>query len=1075
MAGKGSNDYPLPEDWLSWQNKIADLLDIKSDVSLRYQILPKPWFIIPTRSELPESEADGLIATVRSYLFSQGRARNSVRRILSFLEPESSLPFLYAMRYVALREAESHRYWPVLREIVFNNEISYDDVALGLASTASSLWLRLYDATDGALYFPREGPRHIKWPLAHAGLLADDKNILESFGFSLLASGVDVFRMAISSEIDEFVLFVKDWLEENREYARSRFGGLVLSRRSERDVVAELGQQWLRAQQEKLIDRFQSQAYIGKKHTPTRRSLFYNSDKERFEIKIGVGRVKGNKTINLFWNQEKYSIPKQYVASTNETIPIEINLKVDKPGWEDSARIEIDNVIQKISIPIIDKDQSLVFDSVTGIQTKKWEFEHEYYVLLPGKYFDVEKASSLFKDWIPLNSPAGDWQEYTLLWVRTRNPFLEQLPSKLAKDLTSVIEKIEQIVDELKLPSFGHQYRVRLSLIGGELLELGNSRIPIYNNSRPPYLEISGIWKNDMEVILRRKEELSGQLIDIATLLMSKQLSGSNQVVELWKDYGESGQYKISAADTSLEFQLTKDIAAQNEVSNISSLKITANFEDLSGDSQQFPSRYSFSELQIFVKAWPYAELTLEVKSFDSLKTSLIPLQVDQEGVWREKISDLPVAIDDFPRGHVLFEVSWRGLFGITLTALEKGFVSTKDFNLRLEFEKNTFILDISGFLLGSLPQQEFSVSLFSEIPWEKSIDDYPIQVKENSNFEKRIRLDWKPKWLIFWQVGDIAIPIRIIEIYTENLVSDLEIDLQLTISRIGSKWVSLAKKLIDFPHPPSLNKYLLVVPFFVLLNELLQSFRSLYFWKFFSKWQDWDAINYYLKHGFSLFVFKDSPHVGINAQSIIKDKNVHITLSGEKYNGYDLRVGENERAPIAGILKRHPIRSKNNIRFQCLDKFCYCSSCKILMPLRYFSKHVAPYEEVGICSQQNNVRATFDVGEYIDSVIVGVLSDPLLNYNKIIGQLQAVLSGQRIFGDDFSEWLPTLRSLMPSDVDPKVWLQRLLDNLHMLINIISKKTIPWSELELFAQNIGGFEDAICHVVNRIHQITLSK
>jgi len=95
----------------------------KRRLTVHNVVLPRPWFLVPTKPELTEDQAGDLVSTVAQYLMPS--ATESVGRIRDRLEqltPDASLPFLYAMRYIGYARARQHRYWPEFRRATVTDE-----------------------------------------------------------------------------------------------------------------------------------------------------------------------------------------------------------------------------------------------------------------------------------------------------------------------------------------------------------------------------------------------------------------------------------------------------------------------------------------------------------------------------------------------------------------------------------------------------------------------------------------------------------------------------------------------------------------------------------------------------------------------------------------------------------------------------------------------------------------------------------------------------------------------------------------------------------------------------------------
>ena len=1066
--------FKPPEKWKYWFEYICDALCIQSNIPISEQSFRSPFFILPTKPEISDNDEKDFFKTIRDYLFQYGKSRRDIRYQLERLKTNESIVYLYAMRYVAFKYGESHRYWPELRRVLFNNEIDYQDVAIGLAEDSSDLWIRLYEETSGALYFPREGPRHIKWPLAHAGLLSNDKNVLKEFGIYIISSDLDFFNNVLYTELEEFLLTFKDWLVEIPEYKISRLGKLFLGRSSEREVIAELCQQWLKAHSDELKTRAENgNSSQGKKAIPIRRTLFINRDIDCIGLKIGIGAIEGRKKIYFKFNEKNYEVPIQYQSIEDKTKPLDLTINLESPNWKELAEIYIDKNIIKVNLPKCEIDESIVFEGKSGIRTRNWQPNNEYYILIPQKRFEETKAQVLFSDWMFLNLPKGGWDNYLLLWARTKNPYIiEQQESKLT--LTNLIIKIEAILDEMKLPSFGHQIRVSSRIFGGEIIKTTSTVNNIYNRNRPPYLELEGFWKDDQKLILLKQEELSGLYNSYCSSIIPHELSGTHQVVEVMDESPEDGLYQISLHNNNFHFGLL-DQNIVSIVNNERQFKLSIQFIDSFCNKQNSPSKYEIDKYFLKIASWPFADLSLDIYLSDILSSRTISLQVDETGEWNCSLMDLNLESFIARSGNLHFKVSWRGLFSQEIVALDKAFVSYSEFNYKTKELNNRQIVNFSGKITGPMKTKSIGAIFFSSPPWFKYHVYKNISINADQKFFGECLLDWKPFWIVISNEFESNNILIIKELNQESRSKQNEIDLSLLANEeSNTNWIDLAEEIVNSPHPPSLDRYLEFLPKLRFYREIYLLLESLSYWKYYSDWEDWPSITYYLKNGCFFAIFGEKPEIGKKARNVICDHSIKFSFKEKSNNIMEFRFGRGDNVPITGFFSKHPILKTNNIKFQSFDFFCRCPTCKVILPKREILYHLPPYIDSETCVQLEDNCVIYGPGVYLNNgLIIGIFFDPFLQLKNIIEKLNCVLNGEKEFDDDFINWIKELQKLHLKDNDPREWLKQLIENLKTIMSLFDKRQFNMVDLNLVTDSLLSQSDAIRFVIQRIKEIAI--
>ena len=648
----------LPPGWQRWYARICELLEISVESHLEDQKLSDPWFLFPRVTELEEEEADELIGEVRRH-FDEGQNTTvrSVKSKLRKLGPRAMLVFLYVMRYIAFRNAERHSYWPAFRESLFEGLLTYDEVAGRLAPATSELWIRLYELTQGALFYPREGLRHIKWPLSHAGFLSDDKKLLKEFAETILGSGEATYIGVVQLEVDEFILNLLDWLDTHRDWRNSRIGHLMSSKLDEKEIVAELAQQWLEINMDELRDQRKGSSAPLIPGSPVRRRIRYDPRRNTFALVITLSKLAGSNLPTIDWQGARHPIPVQYDPSSDVTLPLDFLIPLSSAAWANQTSYQIADRTVSINIPTFPETRSLVFSATTGLYTKRWELGNDYYVLVPSGRYDPRKLSDVFTEWFVLENPSGEWTDYSFLWAHTVDPFGKALGAEVS-DRVDAFENLEQVAEDLALPSFGHQFHVRPALVGGQLADhVVAGEDNLFLSSRPPYLEIRGLWSETLEISLQRREGASGDFVQVDVLEVDKQLSGTNKIIEAWEFHATPGFYQFAVGDQLVDFEIAERQSVEaDQPEQTAAVKL--ELVDESGHRSVSRSRHAWPDLRLWIEAWPHAELSLEIGGARGGAGIRLPMTLNIDGFIEQTLAGLPVSVDKLPKGDLVIKVS---------------------------------------------------------------------------------------------------------------------------------------------------------------------------------------------------------------------------------------------------------------------------------------------------------------------------------------------------------------------------------------------------------------------------------
>ncbi|HEY8601843.1 MAG TPA: hypothetical protein VIL85_25680 [Thermomicrobiales bacterium] len=726
------------EHWQLWQRRIRELLDLPVDAPLTKADLPRPWFLIPPGNELADDEADDLCAAVRRHLLCTGSAPSvsTIINRLKNLNSEDSLPLLYAMRHVARTDGSIGRYWPAFREQITGNGVSLRDVQFRLAPELAQLWLRLYVRSGGALYYPREGKRNIKWPLVHAGLLPQDEDALCHFGHSIISqSGPDRASAPLGADdLDQFLLLLTAWLDQSH-YATVRLAQLLRKHDGTAEAVGEFAQRWLRSQWQDLA--------AGVTNTQSSRLLLrsprlvYDDAENQLVLQLPGGRVPGKVAPSFIWDNQTCNLAARYLPAEKATEYDPYRIPLQRDSWEQGATLVADQITYPLAVPrppTASGNASLVFDASNGQLTRGWRLGGEYFVLIhPGRSLTEADSRALFRHCTPLESPGWGWQNYRLFAVETIAP-----DTNSARGLEG-IERLEKATERLGLPDFAHLWRPRLRLVGGDRLPSAGD-VPTYSATDRPYVEIVGHWRQTLPLRVLNRATPDDALVTLPI----PPSSGSPLFVEVWPHpVVTSGQaQRIAFNETARQDIIFADPPRSETPSR---LALTLSIE--LGDTRDRREALSLNDLlhgRLVVEAWPHAQLRLALCGGDTQLT--LPVEADATGCWQSRWGDLGVKLPS--SGPLTATLSWRGLVRSALSFADQPFLTRADLRTDCVHIHGSYHVRVTGSVTNPGSLRTGWAILLGSRPWAGQIRRQSFTIERQGYFSADLAATaFYPRW----------------------------------------------------------------------------------------------------------------------------------------------------------------------------------------------------------------------------------------------------------------------------------------------------------------------------------------
>ena len=1009
--------------WDYWQNKIRDVLGAPQGKSLRDTDLVHPWFLVPQHDELSEDEAADLFATVRRKLLGptlRPRVLYAIRCVRN-LRPEDSLPLLYAMRHVAREQGSIGRYWPAFHEKILDGQLELRDVQVRLASEVAQVWLRMYEHTRGALYYPREGRRYIKWPLAHAGLLRDDEEILRAFGSTLATEygGDPSAAPLLPDDLDEFLLSLLDWLEQTGRFADSRLARLVRKKDGTDVTIGELAQRWLRDQWEQIAKEQDSRG--ASRARLVRRHLRYDAARHRVLLILRESVWPGDVEVCLHWGDLEVPIRTHFISVENSTECSLMEVPVLSPVWADNASLIAGEEHYSLRLPKPPENRGLVFRADDGRATRQWQLGEEYYVLLPDGQLrrNMNMADILFEEWVPLGPPDGEWDGYELLWVRTNDPLRVDSEKGEQTGVADVVAGLEEATERLRLPSFGHLWRPRLYLVGGARVRASGKEEAFAANAAP-WLQARGIWDEMLPLTLTKWDEERGDFLRYATLELPPPRADWGQIVELWHDSVEAieGRYRLEINSTPhSSFKLVPPPTP----SDLRRFEVYLGIEGENGLTRtKGITRRDLEYGTLVGRAWPLAEITLVVSCGTWARTLLI--RIDDEGGWRQRWRDMGVG--GLPDGPVDVTLSWRGLAKAHLTFADVPFIAEGDIEVRWADHKQGALLEVAAIVSNRGGNRWARVVVLGPRPWDGQIWEQTVNLDEDGFLQARIHVErGKAHWLAILSPEPATSGSKQ-QPWVVEALSEFSIPWLYSLEDLSGEqcdtWQTLADQLREVSLPPGLHHLIGLSSLGLFLSEYseLRTLRPR--WSALDKPGVLEQLTGWIPFDLQpqIVLFSCTPIMLRKSAAVLSPPFLTLFSLDEliramKGGGGEISLG---CSAVDGSLRKVSSRlrvsrgvSHWHFEVHAKEWIYACSKCKSILPADAFWHHQPPIANLSPCTARNAMFTSHRPGAIVH-VRPAILWDPGALLDCITTLILLLASGDE--------------SLIPPHTEP--WLNEL-------------------------------------------------
>lgn len=1037
-------------DWDYWQSKIRGILGVPKQKSLRETDLMRPWFLVPQHDELSEDEAAELFATVRRKLLGpvlRPRVMHAIRCVRN-LEPEDSLPLLYAMRHVGRERGSIGRYWPAFHEAILDGQLELRDVQVRLAPELAQVWLRLYEHTHGALYYPREGRRFIKWPLAHAGLLRDDEEVLWAFGTTLATEygGDPSVAPLLPDDLDEFLLSLLDWLEQTGRFVDSRLARLVRKRDGTDVTIGELAQRWLRNKWEQIVKEKDGRGVS--RTRLIRRYLRYDATRHSLLLVLRESAWAGRVEVRLQWGDLEVPVRTRFISSEYKTECSLMEIPIRFPSWLDEASLIVGGERYLLRLPKAPKNRGLVFRADNGRATRQWELSEEYYILLPTDQFRENMADVLFEEWVPLGPPSGEWNGYELLWVRTNDPLQVDSRNEVKAGITDIVSRLEEATQKLGLPSFGHLWRPRLYLVGGTCVK-ASEKEEAYSVNAVPWLEARGIWNEMLSLTLAKWDKGRDDFVSQATLELPPPRASVGQIVELWHNGIEAseGQYLLEIDSTPhsafylVQPPITSDLDRFEVCLEVDEDNRLARTEGL--------ARRDLDRGELVARAWPLAELSLEISCGTWART--LSIRMDDGGEWRQWWRDLGVG--GLPDGPVNLTLSWRGLTKARLVFADVPFIAEDDIELGWIYEEQKQILEVTATVSNKGQSRQSRVVILGSRPWDGQIWEKTVDLADNGLFQTRIQIERdRANWLVILP-GDPTRQDREQQPWLVKTLSEVSARWYYSLELLGGDlwdtWRMLVRQLQEVSLPPGLHNLLDLSGLGSFLDEYPELVALRPKWLIVDKLSALEQLANWAPLGLEppTILFASLPPGFIASDVVVTSSHLRpfsvnqLAKAVEREGEGEIPLSYGSRTLLSSL---HLIRAANDWHFEVhiKERVYTCSKCGLILPVDEFWDHQPPIASLPCCTEKSPSFTSHQPGTSV-KVYLAAPWNPGALLDCLITLILYLASGDESRVPPRAEpWLDKLEAAyygQQQNQNPENWLKGLTETAQQVWKIIER------------------------------------
>lgn len=1045
----------IDSSWHHWQTELSHRIGLQSDWLSSHVMPRRPWFLVPYAQELDAHQAQNLIETVRRNLLGTGttfRITDVIHNIRS-LAPDESLPLLFALRHVARHQASPGRYWPSCHEALFKPAVTLNQLRMRLAPELTASWLRLYEATRGALYFPREGKRNIKWPIAHAGFLPEDERLLMQFG-QTLAKAYERDRNAApldSEQLDEFIDALLDWLEQRAYHGTQSilYRNLNSTTEGENLTIGEVAQLWLGQH----WDEIESDESTEWQFRLPRRFLRFDPTRNRLQFVLAASTWPGSVQGQLRWDEQEYSLPVQLTDTERFSVLPAYSVSLKRPRWPKQAILQVDERAYHLSVPKPPIDSSLVFKSANGRLVHSLHLTEDYVVLIADNRLEEARdhLAEIFEDsWYPLGRPDGEWDGYTLLAVRVRHDLFDRHWLDRENELAGRIAQIESATDALGLPSFGHLWRPQIRLIGGSVQAIKGEE-SVYAQNDPPYLEVLGFWDDVLPVNIRQWQESSHEYFPYYRCTVSHPSILASTMIEIWElgHQPPAGRYAVFIGDTLQLFFSLEAIRSEVTIGSQARLALNVWYADQVIALKEL-STSLLEHCHFEVMGWPLARLTLTVSS--GVLARSVSISLSETGAtkfrWKDLGLDLPIA------NKLTMRVAWRNILHTEAVFTDRPYVLPEEWQVNWQ-DLPAGILAIETHVYRQANNSQAELVVLGTRPWRGQYWAKQIAIDQTGHVATLISTDSnEAQWLLIGRVRrgerepDAVWGATEIQGSTSNLVerwSDLQAgawDRIAYLAELNHASIALPSGLIDTLR--MVKAGILLREFALLKADWQVRWKALADRRHLAMYARWRALDFQpvpILLGLLPvdWTQPNPPQLSAYLTCIGRafEPNVSYALESQRH----LRPGQSVKGDLVLQL------DQDSARF-CIrvgETLHLCKKCGLILPSNIFWGHPSSVKHGVSCTAMNAQVEEWRAGDK-RTVFAAVQINPVEILQALLKFVGQVMQSEEDVPADEEPWLDRLnaeyRRASKGMESPHSWLYELHSLLEGLTRLIERDTM---------------------------------
>jgi len=785
------------------------------------------WLLIPVDGdEVSDEEAQVLFEALRSHLFN-GRSRpdlSTIKGKLHALSPDERIVLLYALRYIALKGAGQNRYWPLCHKMLFDEKIELQALQVSLAPEFTDQWFIFYRQVQGRLFFPHHGKRNIKWPLAHAGLLIRDKELLHHFHHDLARSWrKDEFQLLLEPDgIDDFALELEEWLKYNDAYESFAFA--ITS--DERGLITlELAQHYLASIQNNQSDTDSS--LVSTPLTRRTRNIVYNSYTQQIELHIRLYFATSQGDLSVEWQQHQRRCRMDPTHTRYDIV-----LPLTTPHWPEFATFTGEHRSEWIRLPKSIGSAPVVFDANTGQRVRTWQFGEEYYLLLPIKQRIDGDLQRLFASYEAAPSIVGAWYSHALWYVKIIT---------LNGDTPQTLSEINELADTFDLPLFAYG-EIHVQLVGGLLLHRDP---PQYAFTEQPSIQLSGLWERELQIEHQVWDANQVRVLKTTTATVAPQVGTTTHVLRYEPSpIPITWHILLLNGRTAAQWGIVSNQTAPSATLLAATLKVYV-------DRETILTRISSQDLlgsMLVITAWPYAGVHLW--GYDEKNTRIFqPLRLDETGVLTIAFKETTLA--QFADRAFTMDIRWRGMpVSESVTCYTPRSIHSDSILIE---RHDTSLHVMANIVQGAVSSRILLVALGLR-PWAGEIWQTTVPSNRDGWIDTTLGVDPSAvHWLLFFQQRSNQ---QIVFLGIYSLVdqhSPQSIDNDIQNGRLRSQWYKLIKLLDGEDLPHRLQHLIQRTHFEQFWDEMQQKYLVAYGWRELNTVALIDVVQHLLETGIQI------------------------------------------------------------------------------------------------------------------------------------------------------------------------------------------------------------------------------